>query len=45
MVALYGPTQAPFAEKVRRALIYKGVEFELCELRTPEDDERWSPPA
>ena len=25
MTALYGPAQAPFTEKVRRALIYEGV--------------------
>ena len=43
MVTLYGPAQAPFTEKVRRALIYKGVEFELCEPRTLEDYKRWSP--
>ncbi len=45
MVTLYGPAQAPFAEKVRRALIYQGVGFELREPRTSEDYERWSPPA
>jgi glutathione S-transferase len=43
MIALYGPAQAPFTEKVRRALIYKGVEFELREPRTLEDYRRWSP--
>ena len=40
---LYGPRQAPFTEKVRRALIYKGFEFELVEPSTPEDYKRWSP--
>jgi glutathione S-transferase len=43
MVTLYGPAQAPFTEKVRRALIYKGVDFELREPRTLEDYKRWSP--
>jgi glutathione S-transferase len=43
MVTLYGPAQAPFTEKVRRALIYKGVAFELREPRTLEDYKRWSP--
>ena len=43
MITLYGPAQAPFTEKVRRALIYKGVDFELREPRTLEDYKRWSP--
>jgi glutathione S-transferase len=43
MVTLYGPAQAPFTEKVRRALIYKGVDFELREPRTREDYRHWSP--
>ena len=43
MITLYGPAQAPFTEKVRRALIYKGVEFELREPQTLEDYKRWSP--
>jgi len=43
MITLYGPAQAPFTEKVRRALIYKNVEFELREPRTLEDYRRWSP--
>lgn len=43
MITLYGPRQAPFTEKVRRALIYKGYEFELVEPESPEDYKRWSP--
>jgi len=43
MITLYGPGQAPFTEKVRRALAYKGVEFELREPQTLEDYRRWSP--
>jgi len=43
MITLYGPAQAPFTEKVRRALVYKGIEFELCEPRSLEDYRRWSP--
>jgi len=43
VITLYGPGQAPFTEKVRRALLYKGYEFELREPQTPEDYKRWSP--
>lgn len=43
MITLYGPAQAPFTEKVRRALIYKGLEFDLVEPATPEDYARFSP--
>jgi len=43
MITLYGPAQAPFTEKVRRALIYKGIEFELREPRSIDDYKRWSP--
>jgi glutathione S-transferase len=43
VITLYGPSQAPYTEKVRRALIYKGYEFELVEPTTPEDYKRFSP--
>jgi len=43
VITLYGPRQAPYTEKVRRALIYKGYEFELVEPESPEDYQRWSP--
>lgn len=43
MIALYGPAQAPFTEKVRRAPIYEGVELALREPQRLEDHERWSP--
>lgn len=43
MITLYGPAQAPFTEKVRRGLIYKGYSFELVEPESPEDYLRWSP--
>jgi glutathione S-transferase len=43
VITLYGPRQAPFTEKVRRALIYKGYEFDLIEPEGPEDYKRWSP--
>jgi glutathione S-transferase len=43
VITLYGPAQAPFTEKVRRALLYKGYEFELREPQSPEDYRRWSP--
>jgi glutathione S-transferase len=43
MITLYGPAQTPFTEKVRRALLYKGLEFELVEPTRVEDYKRWSP--
>jgi glutathione S-transferase len=43
MITLYGPAQAPYTEKVRRALVYKGYQFELREPQSPEDYKRWSP--
>ena len=43
MITLYGPALAPFTEKARRALVYKGYEFELREPESPEDYKRWSP--
>jgi glutathione S-transferase len=42
-ITLYGPAVAPFTEKVRRALVLKGLEFELREPSGPEDYRRWSP--
>lgn len=42
-ITLYGPAQAPYTEKVRRALLWKGLEFELREPSGPEDYSRWSP--
>jgi glutathione S-transferase len=43
VITLYGPAQAPYTEKVRRALIYKGLAFELRQPESPEDYKRWSP--
>jgi glutathione S-transferase len=43
VVTLYGSAQTPYTEKVRRALVYKGYDFELVEPRTPEDYKRFSP--
>jgi len=43
MITLYGPAQTPFTEKVRRALLYKGLDFELVEPTAPEDYRRFSP--
>jgi len=43
VITLYGPAQAPYTEKVRRALIYKGLAFALREPESPEDYKRWSP--
>jgi glutathione S-transferase len=42
-ITLYGPLRAPYTEKCRRALILKGLDFELREPAGPEDYERWSP--
>lgn len=43
MITLYGPSQAPYTEKVRRALIYKGYEFDFVEPKTREDYKRFNP--
>jgi glutathione S-transferase len=43
VITLYGPRQSPFTEKVRRALIYKGFDFEIVEPETVEDYKRFSP--
>ncbi|MEM7410571.1 MAG: glutathione S-transferase family protein [Myxococcota bacterium] len=43
MIVLYGAARVPFTEKVRRALLYKGVSFELREPRSKEDYTRWNP--
>ena len=42
-MVLYGPARAPFTEKCRRALVLKGLDFELREPSEPEDYKRWSP--
>ncbi len=42
-ITLYGPARAPFTEKCRRALVLKGLDFELREPSGPEDYKRWSP--
>jgi glutathione S-transferase len=42
-IVLYGPRIAPYVEKVRRALVYKGLPFELHEPNSPEDYGRFSP--
>jgi len=42
-IVLYGPRRTPYTEKVRRALVLKGLDFELCEPSGPEDYVRWSP--
>lgn len=43
MITLYGPSQAPYTEKVRRALQYKGYAFNFVEPAKPEDYERFNP--
>jgi glutathione S-transferase len=42
-ITLYGLARVPFTEKCRRALVLKGLEFELREPSGPEDFRRWSP--
>jgi len=42
-ITLYGPRRAPYTEKVRRALVLKGLDFELREPESPDDYKRWSP--
>jgi glutathione S-transferase len=42
-ITLYGQTQTPFTEKVRRALVMKKLPFEFFEPSGPEDFKRWSP--
>ena len=42
-ITLYGPLQIPFTEKVRLALLYKGLDFELTEPTGPGDYRRWNP--
>ena len=43
VITLYGPRLAPYTEKVRRALLYKGLPFEFVEPTTVEDYTRWNP--
>ncbi len=42
-IVLYGPAQAPYTEKVRRALLLKRLPFEVQEPASQEDYRRWSP--
>jgi glutathione S-transferase len=42
-ITLYGYARVPFTEKCRRALVLKGLAFELREPEGPEDFARWSP--
>lgn len=43
MLILYGHSRVPYTEKVRRAILYKGLAFELREPASTEDYRRWSP--
>lgn len=43
MITLYGHSRVPYTEKVRRAILYKGLAFELREPGSAEDYRRWSP--
>ena len=42
-ITLYGAARVPYTEKVRRALLYKGLDFEFQEPITGDDYQRWSP--
>jgi len=42
-ITLYGAARVPYTEKVRRALLYKGLEFEFLEPTSPDDYQRWNP--
>jgi glutathione S-transferase len=42
-IVLYGPAAAPFTEKVRRALLLKGLPHDLREPSDPADYRRWNP--
>jgi glutathione S-transferase len=42
-ITLYGAARVPYTEKVRRALLYKGLDFEFQEPTTTEDYQRWNP--
>jgi glutathione S-transferase len=42
-ITLYGYARVPFTEKCRRALVLKGLAYELREPSGPEDFQRWSP--
>ena len=43
VIILYGPGRTPFTEKCRRALAYKGIDYEFREPDGPADYPRWSP--
>jgi len=42
-ITLYGAARVPYTEKVRRALLYKGLDFSLQEPTCAEDYQRWNP--
>ncbi len=42
-ITLYGYRDVPFTEKCRRALVLKGLPFELCEPESDDDIKRLSP--
>jgi glutathione S-transferase len=42
-IVLYGVREVPFTEKCRRALVLKGLAFELREPEGPDDFRRFSP--
>jgi glutathione S-transferase len=43
MITLYGAARVPYTEKVRRALLYKGLDFEVQEPTCADDYQRWNP--
>lgn len=43
MITLYGAARVPYTEKVRRALLYKHIDFDFQEPTCNEDYQRWNP--
>jgi glutathione S-transferase len=43
MITLYGAARVPYTEKVRRALLYKRIDFDFQEPTCNEDYQRWNP--
>ena len=43
MITLYGAARVPYTEKVRRALLYKRIDFGFQEPTCNEDYQRWNP--
>jgi glutathione S-transferase len=42
-ITLFGSTLSPFVEKVRRALVLKGLKYRIVGIKSPSDLKRWNP--